>query len=385
MTVHNDDILGLYSPEIATYEDLALMLETSTLEENADGSVLAASLLQLPDVFTQSTASAILDSVEFNIHSSERELGDNGEFLPASEILAKRFRRLDEISKEEKTLDPVDTSILEQVVDFAEEDVEAARDFFQATNDMRHTDQRELSPMEKIRLLRDELEADSAEVTTGQLMLVEDRNTAAVAERYFPAAEKLLSALSEQEMTPAEERREERRQRAERERYSAAGNRQTAESSDFEIMLLLDEDPELVASVALNSVAITREQLLDSLAKASDLMIANWILGLERQQPQRGEIEKLMTNFNDDRIREIAASCQQELKKYDENDVDLPSIPWVVDVIQHVYVPRMYLDAPTAELVRHELAKICGDDPALWLAVLLSDTTDTPTRIQDIV
>lgn len=385
MTVHNDDILGLYSPEIATYEDLALMLETSNLEENADGSVLAASLLQLPDVFTQSAASAILDSVEFNIHSSERELGDNGEFLPAAEILAKRFHRLSEISKEEKALDPVDTSILEQVLDFAAEDVEAARDLFQATDDLRHAEQRELRPMEKIRLLRDELEADSAEVTPGQFMLVADRDTAAVAERCFPAAEKLLSALSEQELTPAEERRQERRQRAERERYAAAGNRQTAESSDFEIMLLLDEDPELVASVALNSVGITREQLLDSLAKASDLMIANWVLGLERQQPQRGEIEKLMSNFTDDRIREIAAACQQELKKYDENGVDLPSIPWVVDVIQHVYVPRMYLDAPTAELVRHELAKICGDDPALWLAVLLSDTTDTPTRIQDIV
>lgn len=387
MTSTLDDLMGLYAPEIATYKDLSLLIETSTIEENPNGSVLAASLLQLPEVFTQNTAAVILDSVGFSVPLEEREfLAGEGEYESLADALAKRFDRLDSIDKEEQNLEPVDVGVLEEIISFAQDDVDAARELFQATDDLRHEEQRKLSPVEKVRLLLAELKHDSTEVTAGQFMLVEDYETSAVAARSFPAAETLLSALQVKDMTPAEKRKADRLDRAVREREAGSGNRIMAESTDLEIAILLEEDPETLASIALNTRTVEREQLLEVLENASDLMIANWMFGLEVQQPQPGEIEKLVTRFSEDRINELAQECQTLLAKREEGEGGGTNpVPWIVDIIRHVYIPRIPLDAATAALVWHQLSDLCGDDPSMWLAVLLSDTSETPTRLQDIV
>lgn len=389
MTIETDtdDVLGLYTPEVATYRDLSLIIETSTIEENAEGSLLAASLLELPEAFTQTTAAVVLDSVGFNIHSDEYRLNDEGELVTAREILAERFNELADIDDKEKHLPQVDTTLLDMVLNFAEEDVEAARDLYQDTAEVRREDQRQLSPVEKIRLLLAELKRDSQDVTVEQLLLAEDFDTATVAARAFPKAEELISALREQQLTPAEQRKQDRLQRAERERTAGAGNRVLAESNDLEIMLLLDEDPEATAAVALNTRKVDREQLFDVLENASDRMVFYWMFGYEVQQPGPGDIEAFVNRRTEDQVRTLAESCHALLAELEERShgEPVPAPAWVVDIIKHVYVPRVRLDTATAALVWHELADTCGDDPSMWLAVLLADTLETPTRLQDIV
>lgn len=387
MTVQEEEDLGLYSPEIATYHDLSLLIETSSIDsENPDGSTLAASMLQLPDVFTHGIASVILDSVAFEVAADERELQEGGDWKETREILAERFQRLADLDQEEQAQPEVDTSILEQVLEFAEVDTEAARELYKVTAEQRRIDQRPLQEVEKIRLLLEELKADSAEVTPGQLQLAADRQTAQVAAIAFPKAEELLEALTDDdELTPAEARKQDRIERAERERNKAAGNRMLAATSDLEIMLMLDEDPEVIAQIALNTPGVQTDQMVDILEKASDRSIFYWMFGMEQQQPQPGSIEKLMDRFSDDRIRELAATCAAVIADMKSEGGRAPSVPWVVDIIRHVYIPHVEIDAASAALVWHELSGICGDDPSAWLAFLLADTTETPTRLQDLI
>ena len=383
MTLENDDQLGLYMPDMATYRVLATMVQVSTIEENPEGSALAESLLYLPDVFTQATAAVLLDSVSFNTTPEDYQTDVGTTFR---DVIVDRYNTLAEQDAEDKKQPDIDTGILEEVLALAEEDLEAAKAFYQSTNELRRELQRQLGEVEKIRLLLSELQRNSSEVTVGQLQLVEDRQTSEAAARAFPAAEDLLSALQEEELTPAEQRRLDRQHRVNAERTAGAGNRGLTEASDLEIMIMMDEDPVAITSMALNSRNVDNDQLIDLLEDATNEQLFYWMFGMESQWPQRGNIEELMSRFTDERIRELAAVCKERLDKFQEaNNEALPAVPWITDIIRHVYIPRVQLDTASAALVWHDFSDTCGDDPSMWLAVLLADTGDTPTRLQDVV
>lgn len=372
------DELGIYTPTIATYSDLELMAKGGTFPGNGNGSKLAASLLQLPNVFTTATASVLIDSSEFVSDEFEYELGVSGELDDRQTVAAERFAGLAEAEAEEKGFGELDLGLLAVVVDLAQEDTEAAQEFYrsQAIESIRP-----LGRLEKVRLLLDELNANSPEVTPEQLLLVADYGTAETASRVFPEAEKLFQALQEETLTPAQQRRVENRLRNVRERNYAAGGRALAEGTDLDIMILLDEDPEATASVALNSSNVKQGTLLDILEKAADMQIAHWLMGLERQVPRKGDIEALTGRFDTARVNEIARVCREQIET---TEMDL-SVPWILDIMRHVYIPSASLDAPTAAVVWHGLSQTCGNDPSLWLAVALADNSDTPLRLSDVL
>lgn len=372
------DELGIYTPTIATYSDLELMAKGGTFPGAGNGSKLAASLLQLPNVFTTATASVLIDSSEFVSDEFEYELGVSGELDDRQTVAAERFADLAAAEAKEKDFDELDLGLLAVVVDLAQEDTEAAQEFYrsQAIESIRP-----LGRLEKVRLLLDELNANSPEVTPEQLLLVADYGTAETASRVFPEAEKLFQALQEETLTPAQQRRVENRLRNVRERNYAAGGRALAEGTDLDIMILLDEDPEATASVALNSSNVKQGTLLDILEKAADMQIAHWLMGLERQVPRKGDIEALTGRFDTARVNEIARVCREQIET---TEMDL-SVPWILDIMRHVYIPSASLDAPTAAVVWHGLSQTCGNDPSLWLAVALADNSDTPLRLSDVL
>lgn len=374
------DTLGLYAPTTATYQTLKTMAEVANeMASSGEGSRLAAALLLLPDALTETTASVIFDSARFDGGVVPQDPH------PTQDDIVDLYEKLADQAADEAKLDPVDTSVLEQVLSFADLDVEAARAFYQSTEEERRSTQRPLRRIEKVRLLMAELSDQSGELTMGQVLLAEDPETADVAARAFPKAGALMEELCQETLTPAEVRRQELRAQAARYQEATAGTLAYGEAHDLDIAILLGEDPQMVASIALSLPNLPTARVIEALQAAPDEQIFDWLFGLSPNLPQPGAVKELVEGWTEERVQQLASFCKERMDSLEAEGHDFPAPAWIVDIIEHIYVPNIALDPQSAALVWHRFSEACGDDPSLWLATVTAANADEPTRLSDIV
>ena len=374
MNMNLDDIYKLHSSRPADFNLLANMPTLDTVETTADGSTLAVALLGLPNAFSESTATLILDAVPLA-------------YCDQTIDLEHTFETLAEREASEQNLEELDADGLELVLDMWLDDQDAAAIVFQDFQEYLR-EQRDLGEMEALKLLRSELESKSADVTVGQLLLLMNETTGATARYVFPEARDMFDILVsyEPELTPAEKRRKDRRDRLERNRIAGAGNRRRSDISDLENMIMLEEDPIAIAAMALNTSNVKDDQLLDILEHAETAQIRDWLFGRELNFPKPGQIADLMQRLTADRVEELIESSHSMLEELAEGGQPVSGdLPYVFEIIEHVYMPRVLLSPATATVVHHELSQRIGDDPSIWTAVLMADTGDEPVRFSDLV
>lgn len=371
----NTHTVGQHAPRVADFQLLSTLPNLANVEISTDGSALATSMLGVPNAFSEATAALLFDTVPLAY------------FSPRTENLIEYFEELIDKENEEAALEDIDTGDLELVLDLWVDDQEAAAIYFQSIS-TNPEDRRELGELEAVKMLRAELEADTGDVTVGQLQLLGYAGTAMATRYAFPKASAMFDYLTayEPELTAAEKRVKDRRDRAERFRVEGAGNRRRSSVSDLENMIMLGEEPVALAAMALNTPNVKNDQLLDILEEADPTQIRDWLFAREVVKPQAGQVTELVKRLSDDRIDELIHVSQLFLEESSRGwgGAVYADLPHIFEIIEHVYLPHMVLTPATATIVFHELNKRIGDDPSTWAAVLLADTGGQTVRYEDL-
>lgn len=375
-----DGLPGLRGRTVANYRDIANVIE---VEGDKPGtSPLAGALLKVPGAFHLDTVEAIIEQVRIQ-HDPDTNSAIAANETTYSAAAAELFNAMqDKLDESDDPEAPAGAEEWETIITLLEEDeVESAAQVYrenqEVLTDPGYTD------IQRVVLLKQVLESSSKHDITPEILALAQYNPDRVLiEERFPSAFGALREIAERR-TALEERKARRKETQQRVKDYSLAERGFGAGSQLhhvEAMMAAGEGAEAIAAVAVSHPGTPEDLLLEALEDASVETPARWLAGLENSGPKPGQVAKLAERLDVDTLRAIGA----RMNELASEGHDL-SVPWLTDVVQHVYVPSVDVAPQLAVLVFHELNKECQDDPAMW-AALVAATTDeeNPFRLQDL-